>query len=398
MTRWSLQTRGISTLSATDADRAAAEALSGVLTVRRLAGDRVEVRAKEKAGVLQSGHLRVEIRPRHISPATLISLAARYERVTEHALDVGAPEGEDLLALLARAFLIRMEALFKHGLRMDYTDRRGPVDTLRGEVDLDRWFGPASPEGATRPPCRYRERTLDTVEHRILAWTLTTLAGSEALEASQRRRAAAQAALLPPSPARPTARDLASARRTGLHGAYAAPLDLAALIAQGMQTDGAGDTAGLGYLLEPDRLLERWLSTFLEGHLPDGWRVRPQVRFHLDHQDPDLERYADTVITDPTGRWAAVLDAKNKDLTGLRPERDDIHQMIAYMATRRCADGYVVGIGPPEPSVREQTYALHGGLGTLTAVCIPGGPTLADMERAAGRWLAPHLARWVGPP
>ena len=395
MTNWRLQSRGQIETPASDEDLVAAASLGGGITVRRLADDMALVRAGAKVGTVQMRHLRVVIEPRCMSREVFLSMVLRGGTVDLERIGV-AETDPDLLNVLAQALCRAMSQLFARGLRREYHQREERSEFLRGEVVLDRWWGLSSPEGGQRPPCRFRERTIDLREHRLLRWVLRRLAREEAMDRMIRRRCFATAERLRGvADARPSVEDVRRCRRTGLFSGYAVALDLAEILLLGLTGIDAGPDEGRGFLLDIDMLFESWLARRVRADVPPGWLVTHGDSLVLAKgQKRALNRQMDITVRDATGSVRAIIDAKNKLLDAKSvPPRDDVHQMISYMTAARCRHGFLVGLsGDAVDSAAIERWEIEGGMGTLCGVALPGQGSYDLFEKAMRDWFAECLA------
>lgn len=395
MTLWRLQSRGQIETPATDEDLIAAASLGGAVTVRRLADDKALVRAGAKVGTVQARHLRVVVEPRCMSREVFLSMVLRGGTVDLERIGV-AKTDPDLLNVLAQALCRAMSQLFSRGLRREYRQRVERFEYLRGEVVLDRWWGLSSPEGGQRPPCRFRERSIDLPEHRLLRWVLRRLAREEALDRMIRRRCFATAERLQGvADVRPTMEDVRRCRRTGLFAGYAVVLDLAEILLRGLAGVDAGPDEGRGFLLDIDMLFESWLARRVRAEVPPGWMVTHGDSLVLAKgQKRTLNRQMDVSVRDEAGGVRAIIDAKNKLLDAMSvPPRDDVHQMIAYMTAARCRHGFLVGLsGEAVDSAVIERWEIEGGTGMLYGVALPGRGSYALFEQAMRDWFADCLA------
>ncbi len=374
-----------------DADiLASALAMPALLQVEGVHAGRVRVRTRGVVGTMQVGPLRVVVHPRHLSRAVALGLVLGGRGLAPTQTPAARVEDPDLLRVLALAYLDEVVRLFQRGLRREYRDAQMRPDPLRGELDLDRWHGPRSPEGGGLPWCRVRERTADLPEHRLLRAALRGLARAEVLETPLRQRAAALAERLADVPANPPPRAAwPRLRRSGLFAPYATAVDLSGVLLDGLLGEGEQGADGRGFLLDLDRLFERWLAAELGRVAPEGWRVEAQEQVSIGA--PALQRALDVSVRDARGDLVAILDAKNKGFDAGVPPRDDVHQLATYMATLRCPLGALVGIqtagAPPSGE-----HALRGGVGRLLVARLPGRGTMEELRAGLIAW-----SRGLGP-
>lgn len=391
---WNLAAHQTAELGADSGLLAAALEMSALLQVESVYAGRVRVRTRGVVGTMVTGPLKVTVHPRHLSQAVTLGLVLGGRGLNLQAVTGEQVDNTDLLRVLALAFLEETRGLFQRGLRREYRDVSARPDPLRGELDLDRWHGPKSPEGGM-PWCSVRERTADLPEHRLLRAALVSLARAEVLESPLRQRAAALSERLADVPAvAPSRSSWPKLRRTGLFSAYAAPLDLAVVLLDGLLGEGEEDD-GRSFLLDLDRVFERWLAAELKTLVPEGWRVEAQESALI--ASPRLQRWLDVAIWDDQDRRVAILDAKNKGLDESAPPRDDVHQMVSYLATQRCRLGLLVGIQKGSAPAQSE-YRLSGDLGRLLVVRLPGRGTMEEMrvaleERAVTGGLASGIAK-----
>jgi hypothetical protein len=387
---WRFEAHQVREIPAEPDQVVAALEMAPLLQVESVHHGRVRVRTGGMVGAMVRGTLRVEVRPRHMSRAVTLGLVLGSGGLDAHILPADHAPDDDLLRLVALAFLGAVGRLFQRGLRRDYREAIVRTDPLRGEVDLERWHGPRSPDGGMHPWCRVRERTADLPEHRMLHAALRRLSRSVVLDVAPRQRAAALAARLDDVPCEaPPRSGWPHLRREGLFAPYAAPLGLAEVVLEGLLSENLeGEADGRGFLLDLDRLFERWLAAELSRLAPEGWRVVAQETASIC--SPTLHRHLDVAVHDPTGSLVAILDAKNKSFEGGIPARDDVHQIVTYMATQKCRLGVLVGVQPGD-ELPPQEYRLRGDMGRLQIVGLPGLGEMEEMVAAAANWCRTYL-------
>jgi len=382
---WRLRTHCPAHVAASEADVAAAAMLAPVVHVDSFDGAHANVRAGALVGVAMRNDLRVEVNAGSLSRSALLAMAGLHGRfVLQGDLTSDAPDA-DLLTVVARAFCDAMARLLSRGLVREYVEREGRFDTIRGEVVIDRWFGPNSPDGGN-PLCRVRERTLDNPEHQMLGWALRAVAGEALLSKMTRSRASALTARMDASPlVTPGAAQVQRLRRTGLFSPYSEALDLAEILWLGVTAGDSGERKARGFLLDADRLYERWVLGMIRSGLPAGWSAAGSEGWSLTEGSDRLWRVMDTVVYDEDRRRVAIVDAKNKNLAEGAPDRDDVHQLVSYMATTGCGVGYLVGVGGPGKVVRRR-WKLQNRLGEVIVIALPGGAEFQRLEALAGSW------------
>ena len=395
MSTWRLRAHGTARVPASAEDVAAAAMLPELVRVEAFDGALAHVRAASLVGVASAGALRVEVNAGALSRSAVLAMAGAHGRFALRGYIASDSPDADLFSVIARAFCDAAARLVSRGLVREYAEREGRFDTIRGELVLDRWFGPASPDGGS-PICRVRERTLNIPEHRMLLWALRWVARDGLLPKATRLRAGALAARVgvdDPSPPSPV--EVRSLRRGGLFAAYAESVDLSELIWLGVTGGQPGQARVRGFLLDADRLYERWVLGLVGRGLPAGWSAQGGVGWSLTAGDERINRVMDTVILDDERRRVAIIDAKNKDLAEGTPDRNDVHQLVAYMATTGCRQGYLVGVGAVGPACVRR-WSLRGGVGQITVVALPGAGDVGALEEAGRAWWSEELATLAG--
>jgi len=396
VTNWHLDKRGVAEVEAGPEERVAALDLSRVVSVTPLVGGRLRLRAKELVGTIEAGGVRLVIEPPAMSRSVLLGMmSSTGARLRLTQLRITADPDPDLLAVLTRALCEEARQLMRRGLRRTYAWEHAQLSEVRGEVLIDSWRGPEDPEQALRPPCRYRTRVLDLPEHRLLRWVLHLLARRRALSKQLRSHCAAieqrlgSVALVAQTPAM-----AARCQRTGLCAAYAPVLDLCELLLQGLGGERVGERTGRGFLIDSDRLFERWLLQHVRQSLPDGWRA-DKPSFCLGqplHGQRPIHRELDIRIRRGM-ETNLILDAKHKAYRADElPGRDDLHQLLTYMVARGCRRGALVGLCDADSGPGARWWRV-APIGEVAVVRLEGAGELERMERGVEDFLAGEVAR-----
>ncbi len=236
-----------------------------------------------------------------------------------------------LAAVLARGVLQRA----RQGLHSDYLPRQEQLPVVRGRLQL-------TPAALTRPgstlTCRYDQHTVDIADNQILHWTLRQIACSPLLdgEAQTAVRRAAHALQGAVSLVPYGAEACRYRPYTRLNEDYA---PLHALCHFFLQHSGpiyqVGDRPMLPFLVNMAGLYEAFVAAWLKAHLPAPWRITSQERVAVG----DIHLAIDLVLYE--GQQArAVLDTKYKAAGRVDPA--DMHQVIAYAASRGCREAYLI--------------------------------------------------------
>ncbi len=134
----------------------AALEMAPLLQVESVHHGRVRVRTGGMVGAMVRGTLRVEVRPRHMSRAVTLGLVLGSGCLDAHILPADHAPDDDLLRLVALAFLGAVGRLFQRGLRPDRpVARRSGPGTLARPQEPGRRDAPLVPRaGADGGPSR----------------------------------------------------------------------------------------------------------------------------------------------------------------------------------------------------------------------------------------------------
>jgi 5-methylcytosine-specific restriction endonuclease McrBC regulatory subunit McrC len=101
----------------------------------------------------------------------------------------------------------------------------------------------------------------------------------------------------------------------------------------------AGATPSLGYLLDMERVFERYLTTGLEKHFTvAGWQCQRQPTLPINAPNPRQPGYVirpDLLVFGPD-QATLVVDAKWKRLKNHQPRTEDLYQALAYCLALDC--------------------------------------------------------------
>jgi hypothetical protein len=209
------------------------------------------------------------------------------------------------------------------------------VGRVRGRVD----FGGQLRENQVRAKddracCEFSVMSLDTLENRLLKAALNAcshwLTGRAGMGGAMQERLArwssqARAALASVPDYRPTARDWAAVRKTGLMRAYSEPLNLARLILQRIHVDARGrleeDHKVFPFFIDMNRLFEGWVGVCLN-EASNQMDAQPEKDLPLNG---GRFRFRPDFVVD-----GCVVDAKYKLIDRDDVDNGDVYQVISY--------------------------------------------------------------------
>jgi 5-methylcytosine-specific restriction enzyme subunit McrC len=325
---------------------------------------RYRVTAQGVAGVLITPNLRVVVRPK--IPTANLFLLLDPEAPPDVVADTSSPEtGTEAIDFLARRLADGMRARAATGLRHGYVERSDQQPFLQGRLDVVAQAR-ESPAARDRFHVTREEFSADTVLHRLVKATAEALGASPFVSPTARtalRTALGGYAQVSSVLFDPAAFD--DRRLDRLAEPDRPLLDLCRLVARAIRPgERPGDAAGPAFLLELERVFERYVERGLRAGLgSDRLEVQRDFCYHapVPAGQPPLTGRPDFVLR-RDGTVVRVLDAKWKALDG-PPPAADVHQAIAYAAGLGCRDVRLVYPGRRGATWR---YALTENDVTLT--------------------------------
>jgi len=304
----------------------------------------VRIRARAWVGVLRFEEFDVHVVPK------LAGGNLGLVRLLEFATGIGAlrraagrrdlhVEAGNLFDLIVALFLEEAERIVRAGLRADYVEREDGLPLLRGRLLVREQLlrRHALPD---RLECRFEERSHDVLDNRILG-AAAERAARRATDESLRRRAHMVGELL-----RDICQwrgfDAVDARRSVDYGRlnehYRDAHELAWLIFDDAGVDdifSSGERKSFAFLIDMNRLFERFLERFVATALGQEWRVETQ-RVRSIVWDPARRRAFSTVRPDIVVSPAAerhdrvTIDAKYKLYDEKNVSASDVAQSFVY--------------------------------------------------------------------
>lgn len=263
---------------------------------------------------------------------------------------------EDFYERLANVFAKRILDRSRRGLYRSYVPESSDLPYVRGRMDVLQ---------ATRAPwdvrlhCHYQIHTADVEENQILVWTLLRITRSDitlerSLPAVRRAYRALQGAV---DLRQFLAQDCVGRLYNRLNEDYE---PLHALCRFFLENTGpsheVGDRKMLPFLVNMDRLFERFVAEWLKYHLPPEWMIESQERIYIGNEqhwyfDVDLVLYR-TETREPV----CVLDTKYKVD---KPDAKDIAQVVAYAESKGCEHAVLIYPVPIDQSLNEKVGDVH---------------------------------------
>ena len=347
----------------------------------------LRVRTRSWVGVVRLPTVEIRVVPKvtggQLGLVRLIEYASGLDALTR--LRDGATleaSGDSLLELFALLFVEASERVLRRGLLSDYVEREDDLPMVRGRVLGDRQvlerFGQLD-----RIICRFDELEHDVVENQLLAAALQVVSPRVTSIGLQRRISRLRGVLEPICDTDQL--DLAGARTTltynRLNAHYETAHQLAWLLLDALGIDdlfAPGETRSFSFLLNMNRLFERFVTRVVEQVLPvSRYRVTSQVFFKSVVWNVSSQRPYTNIIPDVlverrgVSDWRVAIDAKYKlyDERGFDPS--DIYQtfLYAFALAGTASDGVPTSLllypaTAAEPgSTRLRIRRLSGGTG-----------------------------------
>jgi 5-methylcytosine-specific restriction enzyme subunit McrC len=326
------------------------------------------------AGTIDAPTVRLSIAPK-IPVTSLWLLLDAGDPPSTTATPSGPVVADALVDAFAAGFLSLLGHRILAGLQRGYQEEPLSAPLLQGRLDLPTQLR----AGPTRPEVLHQIHdafTADIPCNRLLRSALDALRAVPCLTAGTRTEAERLARALA---------DVQALRGTDWTAPLAAPPEYAPVLDAGRLVLGGlapapGSAGGVIFVVELERLFERYLLRGLESAAALGVVVEPQARRVLDGQDglslvvqPDALVCRDGVVV-------RVIDAKWKRLKRVRAHRADLYQMLAYAETLAVPEVVLV-----YPGLRTQRRDYPPtGRGTVVSVWTM---RLEDRDRVVRRLL-----------
>lgn len=304
----------------------------------------VRIRAQAWVGVLRFERFEVQIVPKLAGDNLGLTRVLQFTSGLQ-ALRRAAgrrplhAEGRDLFDLIAALFLDDAERLVRAGLCADYIEREDDLPILRGRLLVREQLlrRHALPD---RLECRFEERSHDVLDNRILGAAAERLA-ARVFDGGLRRRSRGLVELLS-DVCDWAAFDAVDARLSVVYGRlndhYSDAHQLAWLIFEDAGIDDVfshGEVDSFAFLIDMNRLFERFLERLAEVVLGPTWLVERQRRRSIVW-DRERRRAYSTIRPDivvarrehPVHR--VTIDAKYKLYNGGNVDAGDVAQSFVY--------------------------------------------------------------------
>ncbi len=323
---------------------------SAVTLLRSLPAGRIELapsdepggfclRASSWVGAIVLPRLTIQILPKIRDLRTVLTMFTSGAGLVDWGIDTTAYRRGDLVEGIAELALRAINAATRRGVVHGYRATHERVPVIRGRLDVQQLA--SRPWDSWPVPCRFDDFTPDIAENRVLLaavgqislWPVGPVLRRMAGGLLQRLQGVGDL------PAALTESGLI--QRTPLNEHYQPALALARLVLEGFGlTQAAGGLSAQSFLVDMNKLFEKWISDELSARLWPGLEVVQQRNVPLSvsprvNMTPDLvfRRGKDTVF---------VADVKYKLTGGGLARTDDYYQLLAYTTAMRLPRGLLI--------------------------------------------------------
>ncbi|MGP0006184.1 MAG: McrC family protein [Acidimicrobiales bacterium] len=308
------------------------------------------VKASSYVGTVVSPDLRILITPKVATANLFHMLEAEGQSVVVGAETFDYERTKDLVPSFATFYARHLEIALARGLPHEYREREERQLAIRGRVNL-----PAQRRAAGLPfpiECRFDEYTGDVQLNRILRGAATRLLCLPGVTATARQALRQLAGRLEEA-GDLTAHDLQSPTVFTRLSDHYRPAERLARIVLGDASllDAAGTTGAGVFLVDMNRVFEKFVEARLRRYLARRFVVRDQYPARLDVGGfvgikPDL------VFKWAAGGIAYVADSKYKLTSEGLGRESDYYQLLAYTAALELSEGLLIycqvdGLTPP---------------------------------------------------
>jgi 5-methylcytosine-specific restriction enzyme subunit McrC len=346
------------------------------------------VRPIGKVGAVSAGPVQIRVAPKLAINRVVYLLSYNPARVSWQDSAVGVEQDDDIVHVLAGAFLRSLTRTLKAGLLQGYRITAEALPVVRGRIRIDEQL--KRRPGLWLPiEVEYDDYTVDIAENRILRAAIERLARNPLVDAPTRRRLGAVAltfadvSRLTPGLAPP------SWTPSRLNQQYHNALHLADLILAASSFEHRMGTLSIdGFVLDMAKIFEDFVTFTLGAALTDlapESTVASQYPTTLDAAG-QIDIRPDVVWLAPNGGRRAVIDVKYKAEKPAGFPNADIYQALSYAVSLGLDSAHLIYAQGNETVrthvVREAGIAIH--IHTLDVSATPSG-LLAEVANLARR-------------
>ena len=358
MTSIVLRESGEPVIASLEAEQASRLTASGVVSITYLAPGRFVVTAGSKIGACAVGDVVVRIAPK-VDIARVFYLLGFGKNFSWRPERISFDVTDDLVAVMAGAFVSQAERAVEQGLLQGYVERDDELPVLRGRLreteQMSRRFGLAVPLLV-----RFDDYTADTPENQLLRGATDRLLTMPTLPSDIRRRLRGLRLVFADIAPLRRGAPLPTWQPSRLNARYHDALWLADVVLRNNSLDHPdGSVRANGFMIDMAKLFEDFVTARLSSALRSvGGTVQTQDRRHFLDAGHEITLRPDLVWYSAGGalRPIAVVDVKYKAEKPAGFPNADVYQALAYCIALRLPACHLVYAKGNEESV---TYTIR---------------------------------------
>ncbi len=354
------------------------------------------LRPSSYIGTVRLGDLSVIVRPKIPIDRVMFLVAYAIDPKDWRKYPFDLSSHTDVLESLIPAFVHHTRQAVRRGLLQGYRHEEEALHTVRGRIrfndQINRRFGVPLPLEVA-----FDEFTEDIEENRLLKTALHRLAHLPVRSQQARRDVHALRPVFNTVEFGAYRRGVPEVQYTRLNSHYRPAVELARLIIENSSLELLhGETTGASFMLDMNRVFERFLFVALREELGLSEREWRRGRLHLDEAntiklEPDLSWWSGR-------RYRFVGDAKYKRIKSESFPNADIYQILAYCVAADLPSGLLIyAAGELEPT-EPRRYRIRHADKTIEVASIDLEGQPDDILKQAARladWVKQHYCRSV---
>ncbi len=344
------------------------------------------LRPSSYIGAVRVGDLSVVVRPKIPIDRVMFLVAYAIDPKNWRKYFDLSPNA-DVLESIIPAFVYHTRQAVRRGLLQGYRHEEDALHTVRGRIRFDdqinRRFGVPLPLEVA-----FDEFTEDIEENRLLKTALYRLAHLPIRSEQSRRDVHALRPVFNTVNLGVYRRGSPAIQYTRLNDHYRPAVELARLIIDNSSLElSHGETTGSSFMLDMNRVFERFLTVALREELGLSEREWDRGNFYLDEAnniklEPDLSWRSG-------GRYRFVGDAKYKRIRSDNFPNADIYQMLAYCMAADLPSGLLIYAASELEPTEPRRYQIRnvGKTIEVASIDLKGQPDdiLEEVARLANR-------------
>lgn len=335
------------------------------------------IRATSWVGALVLPSVTIRIRPKVDDLTNFLGMLAAGSGLPNwSAAAVGYAE-DDLVEGIAELTLRTIDEATRRGLLHGYKTCQDRLPVLRGRLQVSVLA--SRPWDVWPAPCEYDEFTADIAENRVLLACVRLIRRWAAGPAARRLAGEIMSRLGEVSEPEAPLVEADLIQESPLNEHYRPALAFARIILEGHGVShNTGAAAGHAFLLDMNKLYERWIGAELQARLWPAIGVEEQRNVALVRK-PSVTMAPDLMFT--RGRSDVLVGDVKYKLTGSGLARgSDYYQLLAYLTALKLKRGILIYCQAADAPPR--TVTIEGSLHQITCYPLPlkGGPD--DLDRA----------------